>query len=139
MFFLALHIVALLLDIALIQFGVVVDLLNSSSQIVFGEFGLGSLLQLFAFDDRYLLIADLIIIVLLSVLIAGLLARMRWAWVATMFLIGASLLVSILGYFNGEPRYVNMLIGVLVVFYLNERSVRQVYEQKIEGEGGRTL
>lgn len=79
--------------------------------------------------------SNLVLVVLYSVLIAGLLARMRWVWVATMFLIGSSLMISILDYFNEAPRYINMLIGVLVVFYLNERSVRHVYEQEIEGEG----
>jgi lysylphosphatidylglycerol synthetase-like protein (DUF2156 family) len=75
-----------------------------------------------------------VFILLLSFVIAGLLARQRWAWVTTMILIGISLLTSIVHYFNDSPRYLNMMIGVAIVFYLNERSVQRVYEKRAKGE-----
>jgi carbon starvation protein CstA len=73
--------------------------------------------------------------VTLSIVIAGLLTKQRWAWVMTMIIIGISLLIGILEYFQESPRYINMLIGVIIVFYLNERNVRRVYDPTVKGEG----
>jgi hypothetical protein len=73
-------------------------------------------------------VAGLIVVVAL-----GLLLLRRWAWVATMVLIGAGLATGIWLYFNGTERYVNMLLNVFVVFYLNQRAVQAAFETPHRG------
>jgi hypothetical protein len=133
-FFLALHILALILDLLRVQYGVVVDFMDTFGQLILEEFGLGRLFGQFVKNESGLIIVDLTFTVLLCVIIAGLLAKKRWAWVSTMILIGASLLISLVHYFNEDPRFLNMLVGVMVVFYLNERNVQHVYERRTKAE-----
>lgn len=129
-FFIALHVIALLLEILSVQYGTVNDLMKTAGQTILAEFGLGGVYQLLVRNESALSIVNLATIVLLCIVIAGLLAKKRWAWVTTMVLIGSSLLAGIVDYFNDTPRYLSMLVGVLVVFYLNERSVRQAYDHR---------
>jgi len=49
------------------------------------------------------------------------------AWVATMFLQGLYLAAQLYVYFTGQPRYIQMLISVGTVFYLNQRDVQLVF------------
>jgi hypothetical protein len=50
-----------------------------------------------------------------------------WAWAALMILIGVALGEGILRYARSEPRYLIMLFNVLIVFYLNQRSVQRLF------------
>lgn len=134
-FFLVLHIAGLLFDVLAIRYELGIEFIDSISTVIFEEFGLGGLFQILFPTERALAIANITLVVLFCILIAGLLAKVRWAWVATMLLIGISLLVGILDYANDEPRYLNMLVGVIIVFYLNERSVQYAYERKVRREG----
>ena len=51
-----------------------------------------------------------------------------------MVLIGIGLVYNIWNYLEGTPLFANMLINVLAVFYLNERSVQAYFEQPPGGE-----
>jgi hypothetical protein len=70
---------------------------------------------------------------LLVAVTLGLIALQRWAWVGTMVLIGVGLAIGIWLYFAGTPQYPNMLLNVLVVFYLNQRSVQEAFETSPRG------
>ena len=52
----------------------------------------------------------------------------RWAWVALMIVVGMALGEGILRYFGREPRYLTMLLNVLIVFYLNQRSMQRLFK-----------
>ena len=73
------------------------------------------------------LVAKVILIGILvaSVLIViGLLARRRWAWVLAIVTSGFILAIDLGWWFSSEPRYISMLLNVIAVFYLNQRDVR---------------
>jgi hypothetical protein len=71
---------------------------------------------------------DLAIVALLVVNVVGLFRLRRWAWTLTMFLTGIALLVGIFQYVVGAPLYLNLLINVLIVFYLNQREVQESFQ-----------
>ena len=54
----------------------------------------------------------------------------RWAWAALMILVGAALGEGILRYTRGDPNYLVMLVNVLIVFYLNQRSVQRLFRAR---------
>ena len=55
----------------------------------------------------------------------------RWAWVALMIVVGMALGEGILRYLGREPRYLTMLLNVLIVFYLNQRNVQRLFRHNI--------
>lgn len=54
-----------------------------------------------------------------------------WAWLAAMTIQGLSLLVGLVEYIIDNPNYVALAFGVVLVFYLNQQEVRDVYNQKL--------
>jgi hypothetical protein len=61
-------------------------------------------------------------------LVAMALMRMKsWAWLAAMALQGLGLMVALLAYALGRPNYLAMLLGVLLVFYLNQQEVQAAF------------
>jgi hypothetical protein len=73
------------------------------------------------------LVAKVILIGILiaSVLVVlGLLARRRWAWVLAIVTSGFILAIDLGWWFSGEARYISMLLNVIAVFYLNQPDVR---------------
>ena len=69
-----------------------------------------------------------------SFVVVGLWFLRRWAWVATMILVGIGLAFGIWGYFQGAPLYVNLLSNTLAVFYLNQREVQRAFERRGSAE-----
>ena len=60
-----------------------------------------------------------------SVLVViGLLAHRRWAWVLAIVTSGFILAIDLGWWFSSEPRYISMALNVIAVFYLNQRDVR---------------
>lgn len=57
----------------------------------------------------------------------GLWRYRRWAWVLTMTLLAASMAMDAAAFFRGRPYYFSMLVNVLLVFYLNQREVQQLF------------
>ena len=96
--------------------GGVIDWFITSSPVP--ELAPGSDLGLIA---RVMLIGILIASVLVVV---GLLARRRWAWVLAIVTSGFILAIDLGWWFSSEPRYISMLLNVIAVFYLNQPDVR---------------
>ena len=85
-------------------------------------------------DADVLVFINVVIIFVVVFTAVGLWFRQRGAWVSAMVLIGIGLVYNIWNYLEGTPLFANMLINVLAVFYLNERSVQAYFEQPPGGE-----
>lgn len=57
----------------------------------------------------------------------GILRQKRWGWTLTMILTGLALATNIWQYFQGEPQYFNMVLNIVIVFYLNQREVQWLF------------
>lgn len=79
-------------------------------------------------NDAYNLALVGVILVVAAAICTGLFLLKRWAWIAAMILIGAFLLAAIVYYLSGGKPYVPMLLDVISVFYLNQRSVQAAFE-----------
>jgi uncharacterized membrane protein (DUF2068 family) len=77
----------------------------------------------------------LVVAAVIIFLVVGLWFLKRWAWVATMILVGIGLAFGIWAYFQGAPTYVSLLINTLAVFYLNQRDVQRAFERRGSVEG----
>ncbi|NDJ86547.1 MAG: hypothetical protein GYB66_11720, partial [Chloroflexi bacterium] len=65
---------------------------------------------------------------LLGLFIAYGLFQMRyWAWIAIMLWSGTRMASNLVRYFENDPEYISMLRDVVIVFYLNQRDVRQIF------------
>lgn len=62
----------------------------------------------------------------------GLLRLRPWAWLMGMLLLGCELAMQLINYFQGRPVYLLMLLTALMVFYLNRRSIREVFSLEPE-------
>lgn len=118
------------LDVARIQFGYPGLLFIQIARLFRNSIGILNLLSRFQLTDSVLVLVDLAIIIVLLTLIIGLWLRLRWAWIGTMLIIGIGLAYNIRSYLIDSPNYVNMLIHVITVFYLNERSVQSYFERR---------
>jgi hypothetical protein len=67
--------------------------------------------------------------------VIGLLLLKRWGWILTMITTGTGLAVTIWSYIDGNPRYVPMLIYIVIVFYLNQRDVQVPFMNPVNSEG----
>ena len=67
---------------------------------------------------------------MLLLAVLGLWLHKRWGWVLSMILTGLGLGFTIWSYFQGEPDYLPMFIDVVLVFYLNQRDVQQLFRQE---------
>jgi len=95
---------------------------------------LAALSNLFIRQRDLLILTDIVIIMLLTLTVVGLWFRLREAWILTMIVIGLGLVFNIWNYLEDTPQYINMLIHVVAVFYLNERTVQLAYERRQRGE-----
>ncbi|MCB0117038.1 MAG: hypothetical protein KDD84_23220 [Caldilineaceae bacterium] len=59
--------------------------------------------------------------------VIGVWTRRRWVWYWMMLLMAYSLANGLRGYFWGEPDYVTMVLNVLMVLYINQREVQQLF------------
>jgi hypothetical protein len=60
-------------------------------------------------------------------LAVGLWLLQRWAWNVMMLWTGLGLTADLVDYVRGDPHYVQMLVSMIVVFYLNLRSVQYAF------------
>lgn len=70
---------------------------------------------------------------LLIIVALGIWLLRRWAWVATMILIGAGMAIGILRYARETPLYPTMVLNLLTVFYLNQREVQDLFTPRRAG------
>lgn len=98
------------------------------------DFGPWQYLPLALFDGMVSAVAMLVLAVL-GVLIAIALLRLHgWAWLAAMSLQGMGLVAALYGYLHGRPNYIGMLIGIFLVFYLNQREVQAAFRSSPQRE-----
>ena len=69
------------------------------------------------------------LVVLRLIAAVGLWLGWRRGWVLTMLLVGISLVVDLVLWWNGQPAYIRMAIDVVLAFYLNQREVREHFER----------
>lgn len=80
-------------------------------------------------DNPLLLsVVNIAFAILLVVIIIGLWRYQYWAWFGTMVLTGIALIVGIWQYLNGGTPYATLLVNALIVFYLNQRDLRRIFE-----------
>jgi hypothetical protein len=71
----------------------------------------------------------------LEILAALGLWRGSWrAWVLAMLLVGISLIVDLYLYISAEPRYLRLVIDVVIAFYLNQGLVREHFERRQDAD-----
>ena len=74
-------------------------------------------------------------LMLVSVVVAFGLWRYRaWGWYGMMLLLAYWMASDAIGYFTGNPDYGSMLLNVAMVFYLNQREVRELFDAPVTGE-----
>ena len=83
------------------------------------------------------LLADLIVpfaLMLITLVVAvGLWRYKPWGWYGMMLLLAYWMATDAIGYFTGKPDYVSMVLNVAMVFYLNQRDLRDLFErQRVE-------
>jgi hypothetical protein len=92
-------------------------------------------------DDRFLpglslqripLPGEIALVILFLLTIYGLIRLRRWAWVLVMIITGFILIYDLWLYFSGKPQYIDMLLNVVTVFYLNFGEVQRAFEQRWE-------
>lgn len=79
-------------------------------------------------DELIVTVLNVVVVAAIMAVCLGLFFMKRWAWIAAMILIGGSLGYSIIHYLNGGQPYVALLLDVVSVFYLNQRSVQAAFE-----------
>ena len=57
--------------------------------------------------------------------------RLRpWSWLLGMLLLGCELTIQLVSYFQGHPAYLALVIPALLVFYLNQRLIREAFHME---------
>jgi lysylphosphatidylglycerol synthetase-like protein (DUF2156 family) len=72
----------------------------------------------------------ILLAVLMLVVTIGLLRLWSLAWLASMTVQGLGLVAALLAYARQEPNYISMLLGVLLVFYLNQQEVQDAFRSR---------
>lgn len=81
-------------------------------------------------SSQQLLVFEILGIIFQAVITIGFWSLKRWAWFLFMIQLGINMAFDLGLYFYGEPYYLGMLRDVIMVFYLNQREVQQVFEHK---------
>ena len=124
-------------DIVRLRIGLPTTLLVRIAELIPEGSSLTALPRLFFRNANVLVFINSVVIFVTIVTAVGLWFRQRGAWVSAMVLIGVGLVYNIWNYLEGTPLFANMLINVLAVFYLNERSVQAYFEQRSSGAEAR--
>ena len=106
---------------------IVAGLLNVKSEGFIGWIRSASPIPEFPPGSNGELIAGMLLAGLLAtslLVIVGLVARQRWAWVLAIVTSGLILAIDLGWWWSGDPRYGAMFLNVIAVFYLNQRDVR---------------
>jgi hypothetical protein len=81
-------------------------------------------------DGRRLVLAGVYLFfgVLALATLAGFLLKRKRAWSAAMTWTALSLTVGLVSYFIGQPRYLSMLAGVVLLLVLNQASIHREFQ-----------
>jgi hypothetical protein len=116
---------------------VVLLLLNSIPSIV-AAMGIGQPLDApfasFIPDPLALRIVNGALAPMIWIVAVGLWFLRRWAWILTMISIGPSLAIGIVEYFQGTPSFDAMVLNVIVVFYLNQHDLQDLFVRRTRQE-----
>lgn len=90
-------------------------------------------LDIFGHNNRYDFIVFLINTP--SILFAYALWRLkRWAWIMVMLQSGIHMAVDFSYYMRGETPFAQMFINIVIVFYLNQRDVQNIFLSSDESQ-----
>jgi len=106
---------------------IVATLVNVRSEGILGWIKSGSPIPEFRPGSDAEVIARILLAGLLAtslLVIVGLVARRRWAWVLAIVTSGLILAIDLGWWWSGDARYGAMFLNVIAVFYLNQREVR---------------
>ncbi|MGB9673802.1 MAG: hypothetical protein ACPL3P_06650 [Anaerolineales bacterium] len=67
---------------------------------------------------------------LMLIVSLALLKLYHWAWIFSLTLQGLGLLFGLISYLRQRPNYIGMILGILIVFYLNLDEVQNVFHQQ---------
>jgi uncharacterized membrane protein len=84
--------------------------------------------------DLWSLVEPLIVMLAVAVVVVGLWRYRPWAWYGMMLLLAYWLASDLIAYFQDAASFVSMLLNVLMVFYLNQREVRDLFEAPAASE-----
>ena len=73
------------------------------------------------------LVEPLLLVLITLVVVIGLWRYRAWGWYGMMLLLAYWMATDAIGYFTGNPEYESMLLSVAMVFYLNQREVRELF------------
>ena len=65
----------------------------------------------------------------------GFLRLHRWAWVVLMSWTGASLAITLINYFYGQPNYLVMISNVIIALALNQTDVLRIFQIRTDSNG----
>ncbi len=126
-----------LVGVLLLVQGLFLMVLASAAIFLNATLHSGRLGPLLAIDFARLTVTDpfsAVLVGALGVFIAlsgvGVLRMLPWAWLAAMALQGWTLAVFLLAYFTrAQSSYPSVLLSVVIVFYLNSRTVRRTFDR----------
>lgn len=84
-------------------------------------------LPLALFDGMISAVVMMILALLGMAIGLAMLRLQSWAWLPAMSLQGLGLMAALYSYIRGRPNYVGMLIGIFLVFYLNQGEVQAAF------------
>lgn len=119
-------IVALLL-VQAIAGAVIVAAYFFEHQNLFGQLGAASNALSLA---SALVISQLALAPLRLAAAIGLWRLHHWAWLLNMILLAYALAFEIVAFFLAQPNYLMMVLGVVMVFYLNQREVQDLFADR---------
>jgi len=75
------------------------------------------------------------VLLITLVVMIGLWRYRSWGWYGMMMLLAYHMATDAYAYFTGSQEPLPMLLNVVMVFYLNQREVRVLFEEPIAGKG----
>ncbi len=77
-----------------------------------------------------LVISQLVVAPLRLAAAIGLWRIHHWAWLLTMMVLAYTLAFEIIAFFLAQPNFLMMVLGVVTVFYLNQREVQYLFADR---------
>ena len=120
------------LGVVLIAVFLVVDAGLALAERAF-DLGTGTRQDILAGDDSRVSLLIVTLVILRLVAAAGLWLGWRRGWVLAMLLVGASLVIDLWLYWDGQPLYRRMAMDVVIALYLNQGAVREYFDGNRRG------